>query len=92
MATALTQLLGKPVRYVAISAEEAREAMLAGGLPAAAADLVSALRAYEREGHNAAITTTIAELLGRPPHLGRGGGRGLRDRGVKLVSGERCLG
>jgi uncharacterized protein YbjT (DUF2867 family) len=68
VAAALTLVLGKPVRYVAISLDEAREAMLAAGLPAPAVDLVSALRAYEQEGHNAVVTTAVADILGRPPH------------------------
>jgi uncharacterized protein YbjT (DUF2867 family) len=67
VAAALTRALGTPVSYVPISPDAAREAMLAGGLPAPAVDLVLALRAYEREGHNAAVTSTVAELLGRPP-------------------------
>jgi NAD(P)H dehydrogenase (quinone) len=67
VAAALTRALGKPARYMTISADKAREAMLAGGLPEAAVDLVSALRAYEREGHNTIVTSTVADLLGRPP-------------------------
>jgi uncharacterized protein YbjT (DUF2867 family) len=67
VAAALTQALGRRVRYVAISGDTAREAMLAGGLPVSAVDVVSALRDYEREGHNAVITSTVADVLGRPP-------------------------
>jgi len=67
VAAALTQALGRPVRYVPISGDAAREAMLTGGLPGPAVELVSALREYEREGHNAVITSTVADVLGRPP-------------------------
>jgi uncharacterized protein YbjT (DUF2867 family) len=66
VAAVLSAALDKAVRYVPISREQAREAMLAGGLPAAAVDLVTALRDYEREGHNAILTDTVNQLLGRP--------------------------
>lgn len=63
----LSAALGRPVRYVPVSFEQAREAMRAGGLPEPAVALVEALRRYEREGHNAVVTPTVGELLGRPP-------------------------
>jgi uncharacterized protein YbjT (DUF2867 family) len=66
VAAVLSAALEKPVRYVPISRDQAREAMLAGGLPAAAVDLVTALRDYERQGHNAVLTDTVNQLLGRP--------------------------
>ena len=67
VALALSQAMGKSVRYQPITPEQAGEAMLANGLPAAAVDLVQALRAYERTGANAVITSTVKDLLGRAP-------------------------
>jgi uncharacterized protein YbjT (DUF2867 family) len=67
IAAALQSALGKPVNYQPISPEQAARAMAAAGLPAAAVDLVQALRAYERTDANAVLTSTVAEVLGRPP-------------------------
>ena len=63
----LSTALGRPVRYVNITPEQAERAMLAGGLPQPAVKLVSALRAYEREGHHSILTSTVQDLLRRPP-------------------------
>ena len=63
----LAASLNRSVRYVDITPEQAEKAMLAGGLPEPAVKLVGALRAYERENHNAILTTTVRDLLGRSP-------------------------
>ena len=67
----LSAALNQPVRYVSITPEQAEAAMRAGGLPEPAVKLVSALRAYERENHNAVLTNTVEELLGRKPNTYR---------------------
>lgn len=68
IASHLSHALGKPVQYHPISPDQAAKAMRDGGLPEPAVALVTALRAYEHENHNAVRTDTVQQLLGRPPH------------------------
>jgi uncharacterized protein YbjT (DUF2867 family) len=65
VAAQLSNALGRNVRYEPVSAEHAAAAMADGGLPQDAIDLVTALRAHERTGSNAEVTTTVTDLLGR---------------------------
>jgi len=58
---------GRPVKYLAISDEDMRQAMAARGLPPAALDYLSALFAPMRAGHSAAVTTELKGLIGRAP-------------------------
>ncbi|WIX76565.1 SDR family oxidoreductase [Amycolatopsis carbonis] len=59
-------VLGRPVRYRGLPAEQARAAMLGRGIPHFHANaLVDVARAY-RDGGADTVTTTVADLTGRP--------------------------
>jgi uncharacterized protein YbjT (DUF2867 family) len=68
IANHLSRAFGKPVTYHPISPEQAAQAMKAGGLPEPAIELVTALRAWERENYASGVTDTVEALLGRAPH------------------------
>jgi uncharacterized protein YbjT (DUF2867 family) len=63
----LSDAFGKAIAYHPISPEKAAEAMRSAGLPEPAVALVTALRAWERENHNAVLTQTVEALLCRKP-------------------------
>lgn len=68
VAQALSQELGKPVRYEPISPEEARERMSARGIDDQAIDALLALAAYQRAGGpTAKVWDDVERVLGRPP-------------------------
>ena len=60
---ALGQLLGRPLRPVAMSAEATRDAMLRHGMPAA---VVDAALAQTESDRGTAVLPTVGQLLGRP--------------------------
>jgi uncharacterized protein YbjT (DUF2867 family) len=60
--------IGKPVRFVDESPKDARARRVREGVPPAVIESVLAIGAYQREGgKTVTITTTIADLTGRPP-------------------------
>jgi len=60
--------IGKPVRFVDESPEQARERRVREGLPPAVIESALAISAYQRAGgKTVTITSTIADLTGRPP-------------------------
>ena len=60
--------VGKPVRFVDESPEQARERRVREGLPPAVIESALAISAYQRAGgKTVTITSTIADLTGRPP-------------------------
>ncbi|HEY4020634.1 MAG TPA: NAD(P)H-binding protein [Pseudonocardiaceae bacterium] len=64
-AEVFSDVLGKPVRYVGRSDDEARAAMLSRGIPDFYADiLIEVARAY-RDGGAEAVTSTVPDLTGR---------------------------
>lgn len=65
VAALISEAAGKPVRYVPVDDAALRQAMAAA--PAALTELMSGLFAAVRAGHTAATTTTVQDLLGRPP-------------------------
>ncbi|WP_200842341.1 SDR family oxidoreductase [Actinomadura sp. K4S16] len=66
-AEVLSRVLDRPVRFVGLSDDEARAAMLERGLPAYHADaLIEVSRAY-RNGGAEAVTTAVRDLTGREP-------------------------
>jgi uncharacterized protein YbjT (DUF2867 family) len=67
VAAALAAAAARPVTYVSVSDDEARQAMLAEGLPPMVADAIVAIFASQRAGSMAGTTDTIRELTGRPP-------------------------
>ncbi len=67
VAATLSQVLGKPVRYVPVSLEAAKESMLQAGMPEWNAKAVTDLYRVFATGAYARTTDTVARLLGRPP-------------------------
>lgn len=66
-AESLSRVRGAPVRYVPVSDEAARAAMIGAHMPAVHADaLVDLFRAY-RAGAGAAVSPAVHQVLGRPP-------------------------
>lgn len=61
-------VIGKNVRFVDESPEEARARRVREGVPPAVIDSILAIGAYQRVGgKTVTITNTVAELTGRPP-------------------------
>jgi len=67
VASLFSKVLGRTVRYVGMSDEEARDALLKRGMPAFQADALIESRAAYREGGGETLTPTVAELTGRTP-------------------------
>lgn len=65
VAALIAEAAGKPVRYVPVDDAALRQAMAAA--PPALTELMSGLFAAVRAGQTAATTTTVLDLLGRPP-------------------------
>jgi len=66
IADALTRKLGKPVKYIDIDPAQAKQAMVAAGLPDWVADFINSLRDLEKSGGASGPTPDIQNLLGRP--------------------------
>jgi len=65
MAAQLAAVLGRPVAFEAISDEQARERLLATGMPAALADGLVGLWRSVREGIVSKVTDTVERVTGR---------------------------
>ena len=65
-AEVLARVLGRPVRFVDVPPEAARESMLGSGMPPAYVDALLDLLAAMKAGHTDAVAGTVPELLGRP--------------------------
>jgi uncharacterized protein YbjT (DUF2867 family) len=68
LAAKLSAATGRPVRYVDVTPAQAKQSMMAGGMPEWAADAVNELSAWYRSGHGALVTQVVAEIGGRTPH------------------------
>ena len=66
-AAVLTRVLGKPVNFVDVPPEAARQGMLDAGMPAAYVDALSNLLAAMKAGAADAVTSTVRQVLGRDP-------------------------
>jgi uncharacterized protein YbjT (DUF2867 family) len=66
-AAAIGAATGRAVRYVDLSDADARDELVAGGLPAVVADQIIVLFGMLRRGVAEPVTTTIESLTGRPP-------------------------
>jgi uncharacterized protein YbjT (DUF2867 family) len=61
--------IGKPVRFVDETPEQARARRIREGVPSAVIESILAIGAYQRAGgKTVTITSTIADLTGRPPN------------------------
>jgi uncharacterized protein YbjT (DUF2867 family) len=67
VAEKLSAATGKPIRYVDVPPEAARQAQLAAGMPPYLADALFELFAERRNGKEATVWPDAAALLGRPP-------------------------
>jgi uncharacterized protein YbjT (DUF2867 family) len=64
----IAAVIGKPVRFVDESPEQARARRVREGVPPAVIESILAIGAYQRAGgKTVTITSTIADLTGRPP-------------------------
>lgn len=63
----LSQVLGKPIRYVDVPPSAAREGMLKHGMPPLVADAATEVFAFVRDGGVAQITDTFEKVVGRKP-------------------------
>ena len=67
VAEELSAATGRPVRYLAVSDDDARRAMIGQGLPAPVADAVVAIFAAQRAGSMTTTTDTVRRLTGHEP-------------------------
>ena len=62
------EAIGKPLRFVDESPEDARARRVREGLPPAVIESALAIAAYQRAGgKTVTITSTVDDLTGRPP-------------------------
>jgi uncharacterized protein YbjT (DUF2867 family) len=81
IADALANKLGKPVKYVDIDPAQAKQAMVAAGLPDWVADFINSLRELEKSGGASGPTGEIQRLLGRAPRT--------LEESINAVVGEK---
>jgi uncharacterized protein YbjT (DUF2867 family) len=67
VASEITEATGRPVRYVGVSDDDARQAMVSDGLPPTVADAIVAIFASQRAGSMADTTDTIRAITGCEP-------------------------
>jgi uncharacterized protein YbjT (DUF2867 family) len=67
VAAKLSAATGKPIRYVNVPPEDARQAQLTAGIPPYLADALFELFAERRNGKEGKVWPDAATLLGRPP-------------------------
>jgi uncharacterized protein YbjT (DUF2867 family) len=67
VAAKLSTATGKPIRYVNVPPEAARQAQLAAGVPPYLADALVELFAERRNGGESNVYPLVQNLLGRPP-------------------------
>ncbi|HQR54490.1 MAG TPA: SDR family oxidoreductase [Burkholderiaceae bacterium] len=66
VATTLSEVLRRPVRYVPITPDQAKQAMTLAGMPEALADAMNELNALAQAGHAAGVLDTVESVTGRP--------------------------
>jgi uncharacterized protein YbjT (DUF2867 family) len=66
VAAALSAAAGRTVRYVAISLQQAKQAMTSMGVPESLADAMNELYALAPQGHLAGVVDTVEMVTGRP--------------------------
>ncbi len=67
VASEMSAALGRPVRYVNVGDDDARQAMVSDGLPPMVADAIVAIFAAQRAGSMADTTDTVRALTGHEP-------------------------
>lgn len=66
VAAALSAVAGRPVRYVAITLQQAKQAMTGMGMPEPLADAMNELYALAPPGHLAGVLDTVQTVTGKP--------------------------
>jgi uncharacterized protein YbjT (DUF2867 family) len=66
VAEILSRVLGKPIKYVDVPREAAKQSMIDSGMPAWLAEAISQLMDAAREGRMAAVSPDVQKILGRP--------------------------
>ncbi|MBP2336332.1 uncharacterized protein YbjT (DUF2867 family) [Saccharothrix coeruleofusca] len=67
VAETITEVTGRPVRHRSVSAGELTALLVADGMPEPFAAVLAALDETIRDGAEDRVTTTVADLTGRPP-------------------------
>lgn len=67
IAQKIAAAIGRPVTFDDPSPEVFRETMLGAGTPQPLVDMLEQYMAFIRQGGGTRVTTTVADLLGRPP-------------------------
>lgn len=67
VAAMMSKAIGKPVQYVDVSPEAARQGMKDAGMPDWAIEPLLELYAYQREGKGEFVTDAVEEITGRKP-------------------------
>jgi uncharacterized protein YbjT (DUF2867 family) len=66
-AETLSSVLGKPVKFVDVPPEAAKDSMLASGIPAEYVEAILNLMAAMKAGHTDIVTDTFERVMGRKP-------------------------
>ena len=67
VAAKLSQVLGRPVRYVAITQEQLRPSLRDMGMPPWQVEALADLQAYYADGTGGKVTSDVRDVLGREP-------------------------
>jgi uncharacterized protein YbjT (DUF2867 family) len=67
VAEKLSSLLGRPVKYVALTQEQLRRSMREMGMPAWQVEALADLQAYYTDGAGGKVTNDVRDVLGREP-------------------------
>jgi uncharacterized protein YbjT (DUF2867 family) len=67
VAEKLSNVVGKPIRYVDVNPEDAKRAQLAAGMPPFLADALGELFAERRKGKESQVSPIIPSIFGRRP-------------------------
>jgi hypothetical protein len=66
IAAEISRVIGKPVTYISVEEEQAREMMLQTDMPTWLVEAGLAVFAHAREGGEAAVNPALTKILGRP--------------------------
>ncbi len=67
IAQVASEVSGRPVQYIAVSAEDKRHGMIAAGLPPMMADIFLSFEAATAQGFQAQLSTAVTDLTGVAP-------------------------
>ncbi len=80
MAAIMSEASGRQIRYVDVPPEAARQGMLSAHMPEWMVDAILEINAWAKASKGGEITTTVQDVLGRPPHTFREFARDYADR------------